>query len=68
MMPLEPFELRDHRGARIRNSARYEDLDKTRISCGFFGRVVGHSDDQVMRYFSGVLDALSRDPAAMSMA
>ena len=75
MMPLEPLELRDYRVARrdqrglaVEESARYEDLDKTGISSGLFGRVVGHSDDQVMRYFSGVLDALSRDPEAMSMA
>ena len=75
MMPLEPFELRDHRSTwrdqrvlRIRDCARYEDLDKVRIGSGLFGRVVRRSDDQVMNNFSGVVDALSRDPAAMGIA
>jgi hypothetical protein len=75
MMPLEPFELCDHRGAGrdqrvlgIRDCARYEDLDKARIGSGLFGRVVRRRDDQVTNNFSGVVDALSRDPAAIGIA
>jgi hypothetical protein len=75
MMPFEPFELRDHRSAGrdqrvlgIRDRARYEDLGKARIGGGLFGRVLKRSDDQVMNNFSGVVDALSRDPAAMGIA
>jgi hypothetical protein len=70
----EPFELRHHRGAGrdqrvlgIQNSARCENLDNTRICSGLFARVVRRSDDQVMNDFSGVVDALSRDLAAMGM-
>jgi hypothetical protein len=75
MMLLEPFELRHHRTARrdqrvlgIGDGARYEDFDKARIRSGLFGRVVRRSDDQVMNDSSGVVDALSRNPAAMGIA
>jgi hypothetical protein len=67
----EPFELRHHRGAGrdqrvlgIQHSASRQN----RICGGLFVRVVRRSDDQAINDFSGVLDALSRDPAAMSIA
>jgi hypothetical protein len=76
MMPLEPFELRDHHFARrnqrvgllVRERTRHEDLGKARIGSSFLGRIVSGSNDQVMNYSSGALDPFSQHAAAMSVA
>jgi len=75
MMPLEPFELRDHRVAGrdqrvpvVWESARHEDLDKVPVGSRLLCPVISGSNDQIVNYFSGVADALSRNPAAMRIA
>src|SRR6516225_11078664 len=75
MMLLKPFELRDHhrtgrrqRGLAVWESTCHEDLDKAPIGSGLFGPVIRSGGDQVVDHFSGASHALSRNPAAMSIA
>jgi hypothetical protein len=76
MVSLEPVELcNHHRAGRdqrvpvlIWESARQENLGKARIRSRRLTRIVSGGNDQAVDHFSGVLDALSRDAAAMSIA
>ena len=75
MMTLKPFELGDHHLAgwdqrvalSVGKGGRLESLGEARIGSSFFGRIVRSSDDQALNHFSGVLDAISWDAAAMSV-
>jgi hypothetical protein len=76
MVSLEPVELHNHHPAGrdqcvavlIWESARLENLGKARTRSRRLTRIVSGGNDQAVDHFSGVLDALSRDAAAMSIA
>jgi hypothetical protein len=76
MVSLKPFELRDYhlagRGQRLAvlawEGARQEHLGKASIRSRRLIRIVNGGKDQVANHFSCVLDALSWDAAAMSIA
>ena len=75
-MTLKPFELGDHHLAgwdqrvalSVRKGGHLEGLGEARIRSSFFGRIVRSSDDQPLNHFSGMLDTISCDAAAMSVA
>jgi hypothetical protein len=75
MVSLEPVELLDHhpagrKGVRIlaRKSDRQENLGKARIRSRRLARILGGRKNKLVDHFSGALDALNRDAAAMSIA
>jgi hypothetical protein len=52
----------------VRESARYEDLGKTRIRDRRLARVPRSGSDEIVDHLSGALHALHRDAAAASIA
>jgi hypothetical protein len=76
MVPLEPVELCNHHFARRDQRARIcawvgvrqEDLGIPRIRSRFLCRIVSGGNDQIVDHFSGPLDALGWDAAAMGVA
>jgi len=76
MMSLEPLELCDHHLARrdqrvavlVRNGARQESLGEARVGSSFFRRIARGSNDQTVNHCAGVIHAIGRNTAAMSVA
>src|SRR5215831_876644 len=75
MVPLEPLELLDHHpagrksvGIFVSESARQKNLGKAGIRSLRLVRILWGGNDKVMDHFSGALDALNRDAAALSIA
>jgi hypothetical protein len=74
-MTLKPFELGDHHLAgwdqrvalSVGKGGSLEGLGEARIGSSFFGRIVRSRDNQTLDHFSGVLDVISWDAAAMSV-
>ena len=74
-MTLKPFEFGDHHLAgwdqrvalSVGKGGPLEGLGKARIGSSFFGRIVRSSDNQALNHFSGALDPISWDAAAMSV-
>jgi hypothetical protein len=74
MVPLKPVELLDHDRAgreRIRvlvwESARQENLGEARICSRYLAGIFSGGNDEVVDHFSGALNALDGDAAAVGI-
>jgi len=75
MMPLQSFELRDHRlagrdqrASTVWKSICHEDRDKPGVGKSLLGPVIRSGCDQVANHHGGLLDAPDRYGAAMGVA
>ena len=75
MMPLQSFELRDHRVAgrdqrarTVWKSIRQEGLDKAGVGKSLLRPVIRSGGDQVANHLGGMLDAIEWNGAAMCIA